>query len=127
MNLRRVFVALVVVVGAFAAVCPLARAKATAPAASQLPPDPWPRVIDLSNAQVLVYQPQVEKWTDQRIQFRCALAIKPEHANEAFGVVFANARTQVDKVGRTVVFEDMQITKTDFPTLPDHGAAYTSE
>ena len=57
-----------------------------------------------------------------------ALAIKPAGAKEeTFGVVFATARTQVDKIARTVVFEDMKITKRDFPTLPDHGAAYSTE
>ena len=77
---------------------------------------------------MLVYQPQVNTWDGNRIDFRSALAIKPLGAKEeAFGVIFANARTQVDKVARTVVFEDMKITKTDFPTLPNRGAAYTAE
>jgi hypothetical protein len=41
-----------------------------------------------------------------RIDFRAAVAIKPTGAKEeTFGVVFATARTQVDKVARTVVFE----------------------
>ncbi len=107
-----------------AAVAPAARAAT----AQQLPADPWPRVVDLKNGQVLVYQPQVSKWEGNRIDFRSALAIKPTNAKEeTFGVIFANARTQVDKVARTVVFEDMKITKADFPTLPDHGAAYTAE
>src|SRR4029450_8541323 len=97
-------------------------------AAPPLPPDPWPRVVNLSNGQVLVYQPQVNKWQDNRIDFRAALAIKADGAkDESFGVIFATARTQVDKTMRTVVFEDMTITKTDFPALPDHGAKYTRE
>ncbi len=105
-----------------------APAPAKGAPASQLPADPWPRVVDLTNGQVLVYQPQVNKWEGNRIDFRSALAIKPTGAKEeTFGVIFANARTQVDKVARTVVFEDMQITKTDFPTLPNRGAAYTAE
>ena len=33
----------------------------------------------------------------------------------------------MDRVARTVVFENLKITKTDFPTLPDRGAAYTAE
>ena len=113
---------------------PLALAQAAAPAKSaaaaptQPPADPWPRVVDLKGAQVLVYQPQVNKWTDNRIDFRCALAIKKDGAkDESFGVIFATARTQVDKVNRTVVFENLSITKTDFPTLPDHGASYSAE
>ena len=97
-------------------------------AAPQLPADPWPRVVDLSNGQVLVYQPQVNKWDGNQIDFRAALAIKVTGAkDETFGVIFATARTQVDKVARTVVFEDMNITKVDFPTLPNRGAAYAPE
>ena len=105
-----------------------APAKSAAAAPTQPPADPWPRVVDLNGAQVLVYQPQVNKWNDNQIDFRCALAIKPDGAkDETFGVIFATARTQVDKVTRTVVFENLQITKSDFPTLPDHGAAYSAE
>src|SRR5262245_46042080 len=75
-------------------------AQTAAPASSSaIPADPWPRDISLSNAALLVYQPQVSKWEDNRIEFRSALAIKPTGAkNETFGSVFATARTQVDKV-----------------------------
>jgi len=109
---------------------PLASAQpapSAAPAA-KLPADPWPRDVSISNAAVLVYQPQVSKWTDNQIEFRSAVAIKPAGAkDETFGVVFATARTQVDKVMRTVVFENLKITKSDFPTLPNRGAAYSAE
>ena len=88
-----------------------------------LPADPWPRDVSISNAALLIYQPQVNSWVDNKLDFRSAMAIKPTGAKEeTFGVVFATARTQVDKVERTVVFENLQITKLDFPTLPDHGA-----
>jgi hypothetical protein len=102
---------------------------AQAPVASaQLPADPWPRDISISNAAVLIYQPQVNKWEDNQIDFRSAAAIKPtEGKDETFGVIFATARTQVDKVARTVVFENLRITRSDFPTLPDHGAQYAAE
>ena len=84
--------------------------------------------MDLVDAQVLVYQPQISKWTDNQLEFRAALAIKPDNAKEeTFGVIFATTRTQVDKVLRTVTFENLQISKIDFPTLPDHGAAYAAE
>ena len=105
------------------AISALAQTPNTAP-----PADPWPRDLSLSNAAVLVYQPQINQWTDNRIDFRAALAIKPTGAQqETFGVVFATARTQVDKVARTVVFENLKITRSDFPTLPDRGAAYAAE
>ncbi len=92
------------------------------------PPDPWPRVVDLSNGQVLVYQPQVNSWKDNRLDFRAALAVKPVGAKEeSFGVIVANARTQVDKVMRMVTFEDLTISKIDFPTLPGRGEALKPE
>ena len=100
-------------------------APAASAAARAAPPaDPWPRVVDLSNGQALVYQPQVNKWDGNQLDFRAAVAIKPVGAkDESFGVIFATARTQVDKVARTVVFENLQVTKSDFPTLPNRGAA----
>ena len=106
---------------------PLNSALAQTPDAAP-PADPWPRDLSLSSAAVLVYQPQINTWNDNRIDFRTAVAIKPTGATgETFGVVFATARTQVDKVARTVVFEDLKITKSDFPTLPARGAAYSAE
>ena len=55
-----------------------AAAADPAPAAPAQPPTaPWPRAVNLSNAAVLVYQPQVDKWVDSQIDFRCAIAIKP--------------------------------------------------
>ena len=60
----------------------------------------------------------MNSWVDNKLDFRSAMAIKPTGAKEeTFGVVFATARTQVDKVERMVVFENLQITKLDFPTL----------
>ena len=101
---------------------------AAAAPAQNIPADPWPRKIDLANASVLLYQPQVNKWEGNQLEFRAALAIQPVGAKEeTFGVIFATTRTQVDRVARTVVFENLKITKTDFPTLPNRGAAYTAE
>ncbi len=135
MSPKSIVFAFVAAVAALVVAPPSALAQAQAPApgktaaaAGQPPADPWPRVVDLKGAQVLVYQPQVNAWTGNKIDFRCALAIKKDGAkDESFGVIFASARTQVDKVARTVVFENLSITKTDFPTLPDHGASYSAE
>ena len=107
---------------------PQAATGATTQTAPKLPADPWPRVLDLSNGQVLVYQPQVNKWDGNHLDFRAAMAIKGTGAkDESFGVIFATVRTQVDKVARTVVFEDYRVSKVDFPTLPDRGVAYAAE
>jgi hypothetical protein len=39
----------------------------------------------------------------------------------------ATVRTQVDKVARTVVVENLTVGKSDFPRLPDRGAACAAE
>ncbi len=107
---------------------PASAQNAPATTTPKLPADPWPRKVDLANASVLVYQPQVNKWEGNQLDFRAAVAIQPVGAKEeTFGVIFATARTQVDRVARTVVFEKLKITKTDFPTLPNRGAAYSAE
>ena len=79
-------------------------------------PIPWPRDVSISNAALLIYQPQVNSWVDNKLDFRSAMAIKPTGAkDETFGVVFATARTQVDKVERMVVFENLQDHEARFP------------
>ena len=84
--------------------------------------------MDLSNAALLIYQPQVDKWDGNQIEIHTAVAIKPTGAQvETFGSIFATARTEVDGVARTVMFQDIHITKSNFPTLPDKGAAYAAE
>ena len=106
-------------------------AAALNPAFAQAPPlpaDTWPRQIALSNAAAVIYQPQVESWDGNQIQVRAAVSVKPAGAaGPSFGSVFATARTEVDRASRTVTFNDLSITKSNFPTLPDQGAAYAAE
>ena len=106
---------------------PFGAAAQTTPPAASLPADPWPRDISIANAAVLVYQPQVNSWVGNQLDFRVAMALKPTGAkDETFGSAFVTARTQVDKVSRTVVFENVHISKVDFPTLPAHGETYAA-
>src|SRR5262245_58354854 len=91
-------------------------------------PDPWPRQLQLSNAMLTVYQPQVDSWQGNQLAFRAAVAAKAQGANaETFGVIWGTARTEVDRVARRVTLEDLRLTRSNFPTLPDNGTAYLSE
>ena len=90
--------------------------------------NPWPRANQLSNATVMVIQPQVEAWDGNRSQIRAAVSIKPAGTPaRIFSAVFATVRTEVDSVARTVVFADLAITMSNFPTLSNQGAACASE
>ena len=56
------------------------------------------------------------------------MSIKPAGTPaRIFSAVFATVRTEVDSVARTVVFADLAITKSNFPTLSNQGAACASE
>jgi len=91
------------------------------------PSDPWPRQIGIAGATALVYQPQVNTWSGDTLDFRAAVAMRPTGAKqETFGVIWVTARTRVDRVSRMVALDDLTLTKVDFPTLPDNGAAYAS-
>jgi len=90
--------------------------------------DHWPRQFQLPDAAATVYQPQVESWDGNELSFRIAVGLKPSSSSEeVFGVVWGVARTDVDRVARHVLLQDMLLTRSSFPTLPDNGAAYLSE
>src|ERR1051325_11190618 len=89
------------------------------------PADPWPRQFKVNNANVLVYQPQVDSWENNILSFRAVVSVTPNGSKqETLGVIWATARTQVNRVSRIVVLEDIKLTKSNFPTLPDQGASY---
>jgi hypothetical protein len=95
--------------------------------AAQVNPAAWPRKIELSNASAIVYPPEINKWTDNQIEFHVAMAITPQGAKESFGSITGTARAQIDRDTRTAILDNLKITGSDFPLLPDHGAAYVAE
>ncbi len=102
-------------------------AAAAGPAAAQAtrPVDPWPRDVTLSNADALIYQPQIESWVGNALSWRVAVALRPTGQKaETFGVIWGTARTDVDRVTRTVELNDLIVSKENFPTLPDKGSQY---
>ena len=99
-----------------------------AAAAAPSTPDPWPRQVQLPSASVLVYQPQVESWQGNQLTFRCAVAATPSGSDaKTYGVIWGSARTEVNRIDRRVTLEDVTLTRSNFPTLSDNGAAYLSQ
>ncbi len=105
-----------------------------AAAAGNAPPppiantDPWPRQIQTGTATLLVYSPQAESWTGNLLTYRAAVSVTtPGSAQETFGVIWGQARTEVDREARTVTLQDQKLTRSNFPTLPDNGASYLGE
>src|SRR5262245_17772389 len=95
-------------------------------APSQADEDPgWPRErTGADGTKLVVYQPQVDSWEGQRqIQARVAVAITPPQTDKpVLGVLWLKADTDTNLAMRTVVLNNIQIVKTDFPTLPQEQA-----
>ena len=90
--------------------------------------DPWPRQIQTGTVTLRVYSPQVESWTGNLLTYRSAVSVTtPGSSRETFGVIWGQARTEVDRETRMVTLEDQKLTRSNFPTLPDNGASYLAE
>lgn len=112
---------------ALGSVVGLVAAPAAAPAVNTLA-DPWPRDVTLGKGSALVYQPQINSWKGNQLDWRVAVAITPKGSkNPVYGTVQGTARTDIDRVTRTVVLNDIVYGKVNFPTLPDNGAAYMGD
>ncbi len=79
----------------------------------------WPRNYSTNGDDFAVYQPQISSWPGNQLSGRFVVAVRPTGTtNETYGVVFFDARTDVDKVNRLVTLEDFQIHRVNFPAHP---------
>lgn len=85
----------------------------------------WPRTIASGDDRITVYQPQLEKWDNDRLEARAAVSVqKKETPQPAFGVIWFSTRTEVDKENRVVHLNDFKIERANFPAAADKGEAY---
>ncbi len=79
----------------------------------------WPRFYATNGYDFAIYQPSISAWPGNQLNGRFVVAVRPTGTtNESYGVVFFQARTDIDKVNRLVTFEDFQINRLNFPTQP---------
>jgi hypothetical protein len=106
---------------------PAQAAPAAQPAAKPAtrPPDldgGWPRAYSTpAGAMVILYEPQVASWTDQkRAVLYLAVSYTPKGAPKpALGTITLEADTKVAVAERLVNFSDFAITASTFTTLTD--------
>lgn len=85
----------------------------------------WPRKFAIGGSAFAIYQPQVEEWVGNQFSARAAFAITEGQAKQpSYGVLWFNARTEIDKVSRLVTLSDFKVTRMNFPSAPDRVAAY---
>src|SRR5271163_4990833 len=87
------------------------------------PGETWPMELDDHGFHLVIYQPQVDSWKQNRLDGRAAVtATKTGSTQEAFGIVTLSARTDVDKETRLVALADLKVTSASFPgAKPEQG------
>src|SRR5215469_6769858 len=78
----------------------------------------WPRERYENGNRLIVYQPQVDDWTNfQDLSWRMAVSLTPKTGKTVVGVVEMKGTTSVDNVNKLVNISNLQITNTYFPSL----------
>jgi hypothetical protein len=78
----------------------------------------WPREQYQNGNRLIVYQPQVDDWTNfQDLSWRMAVSLTPKSGKTVVGVVEMKGTTSVDNVNKLVNIANLQITNTYFPSL----------
>ena len=77
----------------------------------------WPKEIVADQIHLLLYQPQVDTWKDNRIEARSAFMVTQlGDPKQMFGMIVMSARTEVDRETRTVSLEDINIKEVTLPS-----------
>jgi len=85
----------------------------------------WPRFYATNGFEFAIYQPQISAWPSNQLQGRLVVAIRPAGGSkETYGVVFFQARTDIDKVNRLVTFDNFSITRVSIPSQPAMADQY---
>ena len=103
-----------------------AQAAAAPAAGSAAPQDKWPRQFTAAGGNTAsLYAPQLDSWDGRTIAWHAAVSIAAPGAKEpTFGVMFASAKTDVDKTTRLVTLTDLQVTKVNFPSAASAADSY---
>src|SRR5262245_46403136 len=95
--------------------------SATNPSAGA-PPEQveWPRTIQEAKGTLVIYQPQVETWTNYRtLKARAAIGFAPSgsEGQPQLGIMTVQAETEVDYDTRLVKITSVLVTDGRFPSL----------
>jgi hypothetical protein len=102
-----------------------AQAAPTAAATEASPEAPWPRTIARDGYDILIYQPQVDRWQGDKLEARSAVSIAKEASPvPALGVVWFSAHTSVDRSNDMVALENIKVDKVNFPSSPAQADEY---
>jgi len=82
----------------------------------------WPLGVGPADAPFTLYQPQVDRWEDDRFEGRAAVSLRRKGDPEpTFGVVWFRARTSLEHAPGQVALEGIEVVKASFPWERDGG------
>ncbi len=100
------------------------------PASAQddVPANPWPREIQVTEGTVVMYQPQPEALEGNQLKARAAVSVELQGGEvPIFGVVWFEARLDTDRAERVAGIVDVRVTQLRFPEqLEDQLARLTT-
>ncbi len=79
----------------------------------------WPKEYQMPEGKVVVYQPQLESFDENKLTARSAVSVTKPGAEPVFGTMWIAARVETDRKERLVKILDIDITNTKFPTASD--------
>jgi len=86
--------------------------------------DAWPCEIVLTQARIVMYQPQLESFETNTVTARAAVSVKRSgDAQPLFGAVWISARIGTDRDERMATFSDIVVTDIKFPNATDDERA----
>ena len=76
----------------------------------------WPRELEFNDHTITLYQPELEDYTDDKLEGRLAVSVK-KNAEEGltFGALRFVARIETDRQERLVFLKEVDITDARFP------------
>ena len=82
----------------------------------------WPRKIAIKDGEVIIYQPQVESLTENKLESRAAISVKnAEYTSPVFGAMWFECRISTDRDERTVSLIDVKVTAAKFPEVKEEN------
>jgi len=80
--------------------------------------DNWPRKIERNGATIIIYQPQTESLSTNKLESRAAISVTNEdYPTPVFGAMWFECNISTDMDDRTVELLDLQVTAAKFPDV----------
>lgn len=97
-----------------------------APSNAQTADRGWPRTIHSNGIQIDVYQPQVDKWENGKLEDRTTIVVTDKNTGQStYGTAWLSGRTTVDQDKRLVTLYDIDVSNVVFPSAGAEEAAYS--